>query len=165
MRNVFALTSHDGRRMSDRDFAGKYRIVYFGYTNCPDVCPVDLAVIGGALRQFEQKDEERAARVQPIFITSDPARDTPQVLRQFVDNFHPRLIGFTGTAEEIGRAGAAHRVSFERRRPSGEDEPAAYFVDHSRYTILYGPEGEPIVILPVEEGPAAVLAELEEWAR
>lgn len=162
MRNVFELTSHDGRRIGSDAFAGRYRIVYFGYTHCPDVCPVDLAAIGGALRQFEQKDPERAARVQPIFITTDPARDTPDVLSQFVRHFHPRLIGFTGTADEIGNTAYRHGIAFDRRRPEGDD-PNAYLVDHLRYTVLYDPKGEPITALHADEGPASVLAQLERW--
>src|SRR3954464_7482164 len=89
MGGPFTLIDQNGRRVSDRDFAGKYRIVYFGYTFCPDVCPVDLQVIGAGLSQFEARAPARAARVQPIFISVDPARDTPQVLRRFVAAFHP----------------------------------------------------------------------------
>ena len=90
MGGPFALTAQDGRRVTNDQFAGKYRIVYFGYTFCPDVCPVDLELISAALRQFEQSDPGRAARVQPVFITTDPARDTPEVLRRFVlSTCHP----------------------------------------------------------------------------
>src|SRR5688572_16838717 len=89
MGGPFTLTDQNGRRVSDSQFAGKYRLVYFGFTFCPDVCPTDLQAIGAGLRQFEQSDPARAARVQPIFITVDPARDTPEVLRRYVANFHP----------------------------------------------------------------------------
>ena len=117
MGGPFTLTDQNGRRVSDRDFAGKYRLVYFGYTFCPDVCPVDLQVIGAGLRRFEASDPARAARVQPIFITVDPARDTPAVLRQYVAAFHPRLIGLTGSAEEIAarRARLSHQLRARRR--------------------------------------------------
>ncbi|HEU0133764.1 MAG TPA: SCO family protein, partial [Allosphingosinicella sp.] len=73
----FALTNQDGRAVTDRDFAGKYRIVYFGFTHCPDICPTDLAVIAKALRSFEKSDPALAARVAPIFVSVDPERDTP----------------------------------------------------------------------------------------
>src|SRR3954462_8905425 len=76
----YSLVDQNGRAVSDRDFAGRYRIVYFGYTHCPDVCPTDLATISQALTLFEKKDPARAAKVQPLFITVDPARDTPAVL-------------------------------------------------------------------------------------
>src|SRR4051795_11171097 len=84
MGGPFTLTDQNGRRVSDRDFAGKYRLGYFGYTFCPDVCPVDMQGVGAGLRRFESQDADRAAKVQPIFISVDPVRDTPPVLRQFV---------------------------------------------------------------------------------
>ena len=163
MRNAFNLTSHEGQRVGDAAYAGKYRIVYFGYTFCPDVCPVDLQLISAALRQFEQQDPERAAKVQPIFITTDPARDTPAVLADFVDNFHPRLVALTGSPDEIGRTASAHGVSFMRRESATEGAP--YLLDHSRYPILYGPEGEPIAILPHDEGVPGIVAALDRWVR
>ena len=163
MGGPFTLTSHEGRRVSSDQFAGKYRIVYFGYTHCPDVCPADLASIGAALRQFEQKHPDRAAKVQPIFITSDPARDTPPVIAEFVRNFHPRLIGLTGTPQEIAQVARTHAIHFAAREPSPGN--AAYLVDHNRVTALYGPEGQPIILLKSDEGPAAILADLEQWVR
>jgi protein SCO1/2 len=160
MGGPFTLTSHQGQRVSSSAFAGKYRIVYFGYTFCPDVCPVDLQLIGAALRQFERSDPARAARVQPIFITTDPARDTPAVLRQFVAQFHPRLIGLTGSEAEVAQVARTHGVYFARRDPASA---SAYLVDHNRIAVLYGPEGEPIAILPHDQGPAGIIAELERW--
>src|SRR3954467_7369032 len=97
----FTLTDQNGRRVSDRDFEGRYRIMYFGFTHCPDVCPTDLAIIGQALRRFEKRDPARAARVTPIFVSVDPERDTPAVLKEYVGAFHPRLVGLTGTQEQI----------------------------------------------------------------
>ena len=78
-------------------FAGKYRIVYFGYTYCPDVCPTDMARIGAAMKLLDKDAPAVSAKVVPIFITVDPVRDTPAVLKQFVANFHPRVVGLTGT--------------------------------------------------------------------
>ena len=163
MGGPFTLTDQNGRRVSSDAFAGKYRIVYFGYTFCPDVCPVDLQLINAALRQLEEKDPQRAARVVPIFITTDPARDTPAVLREFAANFHPRLVALTGSRDEVGRVARAHGVYFEARLPQAGAE--GYLVDHNRIAVLYGPEGEPIAILPHERGPAGVLEALERWVR
>jgi protein SCO1/2 len=163
MGGPFALTDQNGRRVSSDQLAGKYRIVYFGYTFCPDVCPVDLQLISAALRQFEQSDPARAARVQPVFITTDPARDTPEVLRRFAGAFHPRLIALTGTPEEIGRVARAYGVYYEARAPQPGSRD--YLVDHNRIAVLYGPEGQPIAILPHDQGPAGVLGALERWVR
>ncbi len=161
MGGPFTLTGPAGR-VSDTDFAGKYRIVYFGFTFCPDVCPVDLQTIGAGLRRFEAEDPARAARVQPIFISVDPARDTPEVLRSYVANFHPRLIGLTGSEAEIARVSRAYGVYYQRGEPA---EPGSqdYLVDHSRVVILYGPTGEPITIIPHDKGPEGVAAELDRW--
>src|ERR1700712_936784 len=100
----FTLVDQNGRTVSDRDFAGRYRIVYFGSPHCPAVCPTDLATISQALTLFEKKDAARAARVQPIFITVDPQRDTPAALKEYLRVFHPRLIGLTGSAAQVADA-------------------------------------------------------------
>jgi protein SCO1/2 len=162
MGGPFTLTDHNGRRVSDTAFAGKYRLVYFGYTFCPDVCPLDMQMIGAGLRRFEASDPARAARVQPIFITVDPARDTPEVLRHFVAAFHPRLIGLTGSEEEIARVAREYRIFYEHAAP-GPD--GSYMVNHSRMAVLYGPQGQPIAIVPDDAGPAGVASELERWVR
>ena len=162
MGGPFTLTDQNGRRVSDRDFAGKYRLVYFGYTFCPDVCPVDMQVIGAGLRRFETQDAARAARVQPIFISVDPARDTPPVLRQFVAAFHPRMIGLTGSEAEIGQVAREYRIFYER----GEASPGGgYMVNHTRMAVLYGPEGRPIAMIPHDQGPEGVATELGRWVR
>jgi protein SCO1/2 len=158
----FTLTDQNGRPRRDRDFAGRYRIIYFGYTYCPDVCPVDVANIGQALRAFEKADPQRGARVVPIFITVDPARDTPAVLKQFVGNFHPRLIGLTGDEKTIDAVAKAYAIYIKRgaRQPGG-----GYLVDHSRQAYLMGPDGAPMALLPADEGAAQVTAALEQWVK
>jgi len=162
MGGPFTLTDQNGRRISDSAFAGKYRLVYFGFTFCPDVCPTDMQVLGAGLGRFEAGDPELGARIQPIFVSVDPARDTPPVLRSFVANFHPRFIGLTGSEDEIARTARAYGVFYERATP-GRD--GGYNVDHSRMAVLYGPQGEPIALIPHDQGPAGVAAELERWVR
>ena len=159
---AFTLTDQNGRRVSDTAFAGKYRLVYFGYTYCPDVCPVDLQTIGRGLTAFEKEDAARASKVQPIFITTDPARDTPQVLREYVASFHPRLIGLSGSEAEIADVAKKFGVVFAKREEEGATD---YLVDHSRIALLFGPKGEPIAIVPHDQGPEGVAAELGKWVR
>ena len=161
MGGAFTLTDQNGRRVSDRDFAGKYRLIYFGYTFCPDVCPVDMQVIGAGLRRFEAQDPARAARVQPIFISVDPARDTPAVLGRFVAAFHPRLIGLTGSEAEIAQVAREYRIFYQR----GEASPGGYMVNHTRMAVLYGPEGRPVALIPVDQGPDGVTTELGRWVQ
>jgi protein SCO1/2 len=156
----FALTDQNGRTVRDSDFAGKYRIVYFGYTHCPDVCPTDLATISQALALFAKKDPGRAARVQPIFITVDPQRDTPAELKNYLAAFSPRLIGLTGTPAQIADAEKKF-VVYSRK---GDVQPGGgYAMDHSRQIVLQGPKGEPLALLPDDQGPKAMAAELAKW--
>lgn len=155
----FTLTSHQGQRVSDQDFAGQYRLVYFGFTYCPDVCPVDLQTISAGLRQFEQQAPQRAAKVAPIFISVDPARDTVPVMRQYVSAFHPRLVGLTGSEAEIAEVTRRYGVFASKGAQSGDQ----YIVNHSRIALLFGPTGEPIAIIPHDQGPSGVAAELERW--
>jgi protein SCO1/2 len=159
MGGPFSLTDQNGRRVTDRDYAGKYRLVYFGYTYCPDVCPIDLRVIGAGLRRFEERDAARGAKVVPVFITVDPARDTPDVLRQFVANFHPRMVGLTGSADDIARVAREYGITYMR----GAGTAGGYLMNHTRYAVLYGPQGEPIAIIPHDQGPDGVANELARW--
>ena len=162
LQNTFTLTDGDGRQVSDGQFGGKYRLVYFGFTYCPDVCPVDLQNIGKALRQLEKSDPKLAERVQPIFITVDPERDGPAVMKQYVSNFHPRLIGLTGSSEQIAKVAKQHGVYFGK----GDNQRASdNMFDHSRIALLFGHKGEPIAILPHDRGAEAVAAELRRWVR
>ena len=141
--------------------AGKYSIVYFGYTFCPDACPTDMAVLGKAMRTLDAKDAAKSTKIQPIFVTIDPARDSPPVLKQFVGAFYPRLIGLTGSETQIAAVAKEYAVSY-RKQPAPEGA-SGYLMDHPRIAILLGPDGKPIELLPVDANPQAVVAELEKW--
>src|SRR4051794_10887320 len=158
----FTLTDQNGRQVSDRDFAGKYRIMYFGFTHCPDVCPTDLAAIGKGLKAFEARDKVRAEKVVPIFVSVDPERDTPAVMKDYAANFHPRLVGLTGAPKEIARVAKEYAVWSEK----GEAQPGGgYNVNHSRAEILMGPDGKPIALLPDDQGVDGIAATLDRWVR
>jgi protein SCO1/2 len=128
----FTLTDQDGNTVTQADIITGPTLLYFGYTFCPDVCPLDNA------RNAEVADilEERGIDVSPVFISVDPARDTPDVLKGYTENLHPRMIGLTGTEEQIRAATQAYKVYF-RLQPA-EDE--YYLVDHSTFTYLVLPE-------------------------
>jgi cytochrome oxidase Cu insertion factor (SCO1/SenC/PrrC family) len=131
----FELTDHTGKRVSDRDYRGKYMLVFFGFTLCPDVCPTGLQVIAAALDKLGPKAEA----ITPIFISLDPARDTPAQLASYVQSFHPRLVGLTGTQAEIDAVAKAYRVYAKR-----VDDPkstAGYTIDHSTFIYVMGPDG------------------------
>ena len=158
----FTLVNQDGRTVTDRDFAGKYRIMYFGYTFCPDVCPTDAATIGKAVAELDADDADLARRVVPVFVTVDPDRDTPKVLKSFTAAFHPRMVGLTGTPAQIAAVSKAYGVFAGK----GETQPGGgYLVNHSRTTYLMDPDGKPLALLPTEQGPHAVAAEIKRWAK
>ncbi|GGD79213.1 electron transporter SenC [Croceicoccus mobilis] len=156
----FTLTNSEGEPVSWTDFNGQWRIVYFGYTYCPDICPVDAAGIGGGLTRFAEEDPELAAKVTPIFITVDPDRDTPEVVGQFAKAFHPRFVGLTGTQEQITAAAKEFKVFYSLGQPR---EDGSYLVEHSGATILFDPKGEPVAILSPREGAPVVAQELAKW--
>ncbi|NLR72213.1 SCO family protein [Novosphingobium sp. ERN07] len=156
----FTLTGKDGKPVKWSDFNGKYRIVYFGYTFCPDVCPVDMQNIGLGVRQLEKAHPDLAGKVVPIFITIDPQRDTPEVVGAFAANFGPNVIGLTGTETQIADVAKKWAV-FYAKRDGGT--PDAYLMDHSRGVFLMGPKGEPIALLPADKDAKAVATDLEKW--
>ncbi len=156
----FALTDQDGRAVTDRSFAGKYRLMYFGYTFCPDVCPVDMQNVGAGLKLLEKSDPALAAEVVPVFVTVDPARDTPPVLKQFVANFHPRMVGLTGSAQAIAAAEKAYAVYASK----GAAAPGGYLMDHTRQVYMMDPDGKPLALIPADQGPRAVADEIQKWA-
>lgn len=158
----FTLTGESGEPVSFSDFDGQYRTVYFGYAYCPDVCPTDNQRAMAGLKRFEEESPELGAKVQPLFVSIDPERDTPEVLTEFTDAFHPRLIGMTGTKEQLDAAANAFAVYYSRGE---ETEAGGYLMDHSNITYLFGPDGNPLAMLPTDEGPDAVAAELAKWVR
>ena len=166
----FTLTDQDGKQRSYSEFDGKYRIIYFGYTNCPDICTPDLQHLMAGLNQFEKANPKLAGKVQPLFITVDPQRDTPAILKQFVTAFHPRLIGLTGSEDQIAAAAKSFAVYYQKMEGSSPD---AYLMSHSQTPFLMGPDGKPLALMPADtpnteanEGdPKLVVAELTKWVR
>ena len=131
----FTLTDSQGRRRSLTEFRGKWVLLYFGFTTCPDVCPTDLMEVGKAVRDLGA----RAERVQPLFVTLDPERDRPAVVGEYAAAFHPRLIGLTGTAEETARVARRYKVFWERVAVPGG---LGYTIDHAAFTYLIRPDGK-----------------------
>lgn len=166
----FSLTDQDGNKRTWNEFVGKYRIVYFGYTSCPDICTPDMQNLMAGLKAFEKANPDLAAKIQPIFITIDPKRDTPAVLKQFVSAFHPRAIGLTGTDAEI--ADATKKFAVYASRVEGST-PESYLMSHSQTPYLMGPDGKPLAIMPADQpntdanegAPKLVEAELAKWVR
>ena len=131
----FSLTDHTGKAVTERNFRGRYTLIYFGFASCPDFCPTELANMARAVDALGPDGD----KVTPLFFTVDPERDTVEVMAGYVTFFHPRMVGLTGTVEQAGAAARAWRV-FSRKVES--EGPAEYFVDHSTYVYLMGPEGD-----------------------
>jgi cytochrome oxidase Cu insertion factor (SCO1/SenC/PrrC family) len=143
----FSLIDHKERAVTDRDFRGKFMLVFFGYTFCPDVCPIDLHIISKAVDALG----EVGTRVQPIFITVDPERDTVEVLARYVSHFHPRLLGLTGTPEQVATAAQTYSVLYMTAldaMSNSDGASAQYLVDHSALTYLLGPDGRFLAAFP-----------------
>jgi protein SCO1/2 len=166
----FTLTDQDGRTVRWSDFKGRYRLVYFGYTYCPDVCPLDLSKIVAGLKLLEKSDPAKAAKLQPIFITVDPERDTPKALKTYVSAFHPRLIGLTGPTDIIEQVKKEFVVVASKTGDAKSSKD--YFVSHTRTPYLFDPDGHPIALVPTADdaqGEKAngetVRAFLEKWVK
>jgi protein SCO1/2 len=157
----FTLSDKAGRTVRWSDFAGQYRIVYFGYTFCPDACPTDVGIMMRGYNRFAKAVPKLAAQIQPIFITIDPSRDTPQIVGEFAAAFSPRLLGLTGTPANIDAAAKAFAVYHAK----GTQTSGGYLMDHSRIAYLMGRQGEPIAMLPVDKNPEAVEADLAKWVK
>lgn len=149
----FALVDQDGREVTQVDYAGRWMLVYFGYTYCPDVCPTELGAMAAAMDLLGP----RAERVAPVFITIDPERDTPETLRAYVAQFHPRLQGLTGTPEATGAVARRYRVYHAQARRQG-DTP--YLVDHSSFIYLVGPDGRVRTLFRPQTPPEAMAASM-----
>ncbi len=131
----FSLVGTDGKTVTDADFRGRYMLIFFGFTHCPDICPAELQIISQALEKLGDKGK----KVVPVFVTLDPERDTPEVMGQYVKSFGPNFVGLTGTPEAIAATAKAYRVAYAK--VENKDSPGNYSVDHSALAYLMGPEG------------------------
>ena len=131
----FELIDGDGRKVTERDFQGRHMLVYFGYTFCPDVCPTTLFNASAAL---DEVGPGLAAKVRLVFISIDPERDTPEVVKEYAGHFHPGTTGLTGTPEQVSAAARAFRIYYRKAAP---EDDGSYLVDHSSILFLMDGDG------------------------
>jgi len=150
----FTLTDHNGRVRTLADFKGKVVAVFFGYIHCPDVCPTTLADFSLALQQLGPQ----AGRVQVIFVTVDPHRDTPDLLKQFVPAFNPGFLGMYADAETLKQLAKEYKVVYQKTSVKGADD---YLIDHSAGTYVYDPQGHLRLLMPYGSSPDAIAQDLK----
>ncbi|MBK1669056.1 hypothetical protein CKO28_13540 [Rhodovibrio sodomensis] len=166
----FELVNTEGETVTDQDFRGRYMLLFFGFTSCPDVCPSALMDMSRALDRLADAAPAKLERVVPVFVTVDPARDDVVTMAAYVENFHPRLVGLTGTPAQLRAAADAFRVYHEKVMPEtyfGGDAPERhekgdYMMAHSAYMLLIGPSGGYVANFKHEAGPAEIAAGLRE---
>ena len=147
----FSLTDQAGKAVTERDYAGGWMLVYFGYSFCPDVCPTELGTMAAALDALGPAGES----VVPAFISVDPQRDTPAHLADYVSRFHPRMQGLTGTPEQVAEAARRFRVYYTKvQRPEMTD----YLMDHSSFIYLVGPDAKVRTLFRPEQSPETIAA-------
>jgi cytochrome oxidase Cu insertion factor (SCO1/SenC/PrrC family) len=151
----FTLTDQHGAQVTEQDFAGRHMLIYFGYTYCPDFCPMSLASMTQAL---DLLPPEQAEQVVPIFITIDPERDTVAQLAEYAPLFHPRLVALTGSPEATKAAAQAYRVYFAK---AGDQDSDAYLMDHSTFIYLMGPDGRYVRHFAHNAAPEEIAAAIE----
>jgi protein SCO1/2 len=151
----FTLTASDGRSISDDTFRGKWLLMFFGYTFCPDACPTALSSISVALEKLGPD----ANRLQPLFVTVDPRRDTPLVLAEYLKSFDPRIIGLTGTQTQIDSVVKEYRIYVAQQR--SETDGGDYLVSHSAYIYLMDPKGQFVNVIQGSEPGEEIAA----WVR
>ena len=150
----FTMTNHTGKTVTDRDFRGRFMLIYFGYTYCPDVCPTGLFDMSEALDMLG----DDADLVQPLFVTIDPQRDTPKVMAEYVALYHPRLIGLTGSAEETERLARAYHVYYSEYV---DHDLSGYQLDHTANIYFMGPDGQYLTFFPYAHPPNLMAEEMK----
>jgi len=153
----FELVGKDGKTVTDKDFRGRYMLVFFGFTHCPDICPAELQVMSAALDDLGDK----ADQVVPVFITVDPERDTPELVTAYVENFGPNFVGLTGSPEAVDKAAKAYRVTYEKFQEEGAGDN--YSVDHSALVYLMGPDGKFVTHFPYGTSPEKMADTLRRY--
>lgn len=150
----FSLVDHDGKPVSERDFAGRPMLVMFGFTQCPDICPSGLQLMSAAL----DKLGDQARGLTPVFISLDPERDTPEKLKDYIASFHPAIRGLTGSVADVAAVAKAYRVYFKKVPLEGG---AGYTIDHSSFFYIMDRKGEFLAHVPHSSNPDALSLRLK----
>ncbi len=151
----FRLIDHTGKRVTEADFKGRYMLLFFGYTHCPDVCPAELQTMGRAMDRLAARGD----KIVPVFISVDPERDSPAILKGYVAAFHPSMVGLTGSAAEIKAAAKAYKVYY-RKQPGAKPGGTKLLMDHTSFIYLVGPDGKVVALIRGGTRPEVLAKEL-----
>ncbi len=154
----FTLTDHNGKRVSDTDFRDRYMLIFFGYTFCPDVCPLELQTVGRAVDILGPKGR----KITPLFVTVDPERDTPARLKDYVAAFHPRMVGLTGSPADIAGIAKAYKVYYGKP-PGTKSHSHDYLMAHSSFIYLIGPGGTLRALFRTKTSPETLAREISRF--
>ncbi len=152
----FALVDHTGTARTEKDLLGKFAVVNFGFTNCPDVCPTTLQTMTDALEMLGPA----AQRIRPVFVSVDPDRDTPERLKTYREAFDGRILMLTGSEAAVARAAKAYKVGYSRMKPAAD---GSYMANHTALIYLMGPDGACITHFPFRIAPEKLAASLKKW--
>ena len=155
---AYSLVNQNGDVVSDKTFNGKHVLIFFGYTFCPDVCPTTLTTFSDVMDLLGKE----AAKVQPIFVTVDPARDTPEHLKEYLSHFHKSFIGLTGNTQQIDQVKKVFRI-YSAKAQESKDDPEDYLVDHSSVSYLMGPDGKFLTFFSYGVEAEVIAAKLKEF--
>ena len=154
----FTMVNHMGEAVTEKDYEGKYKLMFFGFTHCPGICPGELTKMSDVLDILEE--ENQAENIVPIFITIDPARDDVAAMQEYVEVYDSRLIGLTGTQEQVDAMKDAYKVHASKIEMEMMD-PGQYMMDHSTFTYLMSPQNQLLLVFDMQEKPQEIAAEIK----
>lgn len=150
----FTLVDHTGRNVTDRDYHGYFTLVFFGFTTCPDVCPTTLQGVASVLQLLG----DDGVKIRPLFVTVDPERDTPATLAGYVTIFDPRIVGLTGTLEQVAQIARAYRIHYRK----ASDKNAGYLMEHTAVMFLMAPDGKHLTHIPPDMPPRRIVETIRQ---
>ena len=157
----FELIDHRGETVTQEALNGNFTLMVFGYTFCPDVCPTELSTVTAAFDGYASEFGDLPEEIKAYFVTIDPERDTQEQMALYMSNFHPRMVGLTGTPEQIKKAAGAYRIYYAKVKDEGS--AAEYLMDHSALIFLMGPDGEYLTHFSYGTPPEAITASLKKY--
>lgn len=153
----FTVVDQDGKTITEKDYAGQYKLIYFGFTFCPAICPTELSKMTTALKALSPAEAEK---IQPLFVTVDPERDTPKVMKTYISMFHPKLIGLTGTPEQIKDMLKTYKIYAAKVEDPALSE---YTMDHSSFVYFIAPDGRLLHIFKMPDTAAEMQQTIQAW--